>query len=144
MVTIAIIAILAAIAAPSFTPLIERWRVRQAVEALQSTIYLARSEALKRSGGITIVPDTSAWEGWKVKDSSGNTLQVVPPTAKVTISLDKGAGSITVDRWGMLLFGSTTTATTLDFTITPDSGNTANTQHLCVGAGGRVAQKSTC
>ena len=54
MVTVSILAVIAMIAAPSFTHLIERWRVRSAAEALQSTIYYARSEAIKRGGGITI------------------------------------------------------------------------------------------
>ena len=54
MVVVSIVAILAALAAPSFTPLIERWRVRSAIEHLTSTLYFARSEAIKRGGGITI------------------------------------------------------------------------------------------
>ena len=43
MVVVSIIAILTALAAPSFTPLIENWRVREASEQLQSTLYYARS-----------------------------------------------------------------------------------------------------
>ena len=39
----------------TFTPLIERWRMRQITEELQSTLYLARAEAIKRGGNITIV-----------------------------------------------------------------------------------------
>ena len=54
MVVVAIIAVLAALAGPSFTPLIERWRVRQAVENLQSTLFYARSEAIKRGGNVSI------------------------------------------------------------------------------------------
>lgn len=54
MVVVSIVAILAALATPSFTPLIERWRVRSAAEDLTSTIYYARSEAIKRGGGITV------------------------------------------------------------------------------------------
>src|SRR5256885_11314686 len=54
MVVVAILAILTALAAPSFTPLMERWRVRQVAEDLQATIYFARSEALKRGGNVTI------------------------------------------------------------------------------------------
>ena len=38
MVVVSILAVLIAIAAPSFTPMIERWRVRQATEQLQSTL----------------------------------------------------------------------------------------------------------
>ena len=38
MVVVSIVAVLAALAAPSFTPLIESWRVREATEQLQSTL----------------------------------------------------------------------------------------------------------
>ena len=55
MVVVAIIAVLAALAGPSFTPLIERWRVRDAAETLTSSIYYARSEAIKRGGNIIII-----------------------------------------------------------------------------------------
>ena len=54
LVTVAVVAILAALAAPSFKPLIDRWRVRDALESMQSTLYLARSEAIKRGGRIAI------------------------------------------------------------------------------------------
>ena len=54
MVVVAIIAVLAALAGPSFTALIERWRVRDAAETLTSSIYYARSEAIKRGGNIII------------------------------------------------------------------------------------------
>ena len=50
LVVVAIVAILAALAVPSFTPLIERWRVRSTAENLASTVYFARSEAIKRGG----------------------------------------------------------------------------------------------
>ena len=40
MVVVAIVAILAALAGPSFAPLIERWRVRDAAEAPVSYTHL--------------------------------------------------------------------------------------------------------
>ena len=46
LVTVSVVAILAALAAPSFKPLIDRWRVRNALESMQSTLFLARSEAI--------------------------------------------------------------------------------------------------
>ena len=46
MTVVAIMAILLALAGPSFTPLIERWRVRDSAETLTSTLYYARSEAI--------------------------------------------------------------------------------------------------
>ena len=54
MVVVSIVAILAALAGPSFTPLIENWRVRESAEQLQSTLYYARSEAIKRGGQVVI------------------------------------------------------------------------------------------
>jgi type IV fimbrial biogenesis protein FimT len=147
LVAIAIIAVLAAIAAPSFTPLIERWRVRQVTEELQSTLYFARSEAIKRSGGITIDASAGWDQGWKVTHTQGSsttTLQVSGAPVKVGVTLAGGNGKITVDRWGMLMHSGSTTTTALDFTIAPDSSNTASTLHLCVGTGGRIVQKSSC
>ena len=67
MVVVAILAILAALAGPSFTPMIERWRVRSATEDLQSSLYFARSEAIKRGGGISVAAkDGADWSsGWQ-------------------------------------------------------------------------------
>ncbi|WKL17176.1 GspH/FimT family pseudopilin [Comamonas testosteroni] len=117
MVTVAILAILAGIAAPSFNPIIERWRVRQISEELQSTLYFARSEAVKRGGGVTILrntstdgctisdTDTDVWNcGWLVfvdknsngvKDSGEEILQQTPPPRRIKVkltSLDSSTG----------------------------------------------------
>ena len=54
LVTIAILAVLAALAAPSFAQILEKWRIRQINEALQSSLYLARSEAIKRGGNVVV------------------------------------------------------------------------------------------
>lgn len=40
MVVVSIIAVLAALAGPSFTQMIESWRVRDATESLSSTLFL--------------------------------------------------------------------------------------------------------
>lgn len=109
MVTVAILAVLAGLAAPSFNPIIERWRVRQVSEELQSTLYFARSEAVKRGGGIAILrntstdgctisdTDTDAWNcGWLVfvdknsdgvKDSGEEVLQQTPPPHHIKVKL---------------------------------------------------------
>ncbi|WP_039049938.1 GspH/FimT family pseudopilin [Comamonas thiooxydans] len=109
MVTVAILAVLAGLAAPSFNPIIERWRVRQVSEELQSTLYFARSEAVKRGGGIVILrntstdgctisdTDTDAWNcGWLVfvdknsdgvKDNGEEVLQQTPPPRRIKVKL---------------------------------------------------------
>lgn len=129
MVVVAIIAVLAALAAPSFTPLIERWRVRDAAETLTSSIYYARSEAIKRGGGIIIIKNPNSgtcttatgltdWGcGWHIFfDANGNRtqdacvpadtpnecdLQVTAAPTRLTLNLTDSTGSISIDRWGM-------------------------------------------
>lgn len=54
IVVVGIVAILTSLALPSFQPLVERWRNRTAVEELKSSLYLARSEAIKRGGNVVL------------------------------------------------------------------------------------------
>ncbi len=63
MITVAIIGILASIAVPSFQDMIERNRLKEAVEGLKSDLMFARTEAIKRSAGINvaIVENGSNW-----------------------------------------------------------------------------------
>ena len=144
MVVVAIVAVLAALAGPSFTPMIERWRVRQTAEALQSSIYLARSEAIKRGGGITI-DATGGWDqGWKVTHTQGattTTLQEVP--APSNVALTQAALQLFVDRWGMVSTTNNGAATTTNFLIYPTGkSGSPNAIRLCISAGGRILQKA--
>jgi type IV fimbrial biogenesis protein FimT len=130
MVVVAIVAILAALAGPSFTPLIERWRVRDAAETLTSSIYYARSEAIKRGGNVIIIKSPNSgtcttatgvtqWGcGWRIFFDANNNgaqdacvpantpnecdLQVTAAPTRITLNLADSTGSISVDRWGML------------------------------------------
>ena len=149
MVVVAIVAVLAALAGPSFTPMIERWRVRQTAEALQSSIYLARSEAIKRGGGITI-DATGGWDqGWRVTHTQGATttpLQEVPAPNQVAFEqqpTDKASTKLFVDRWGMVSTTSNGAATTTNFLIYPTGkSGSPNAIRLCISAGGRILQKA--
>lgn len=69
MVTVLILGILAAAAAPAFTSFVAGQRVKTASFDVMSTMVLARSEALKRNTNITVTPTTgSDWaSGWSVK-----------------------------------------------------------------------------
>jgi len=137
MVVVAIVAVLAALAAPSFTPLIERWRVRQATEELQSTLYFARSEAIKRGGGVSIVQDSN--NGWGVyfdANSNGNNeaselLQLTNSSPRLSITFPVNV--LAVDRWGTLPVAA-------GFLIKPDgkADDDVNAQRVCVSAGGRI------
>jgi len=64
MITVAIIGILSSIAVPSFQDMIERNRLKEAVEGLKSDLMFARTEAIKRSTDVTVsrkTGDAGAW-----------------------------------------------------------------------------------
>ena len=144
MVVVAILAILAALAGPSFTPMIERWRVRSATEDLQSSLYFARSEAIKRGGGISVAAkDGADWSsGWQVKSGTDvvqNTDQPTGVVVSVTDSESKSLLSIDIDRWGKL------EKTPLAFSLQPKGADpsSAHTEMLCISLGGQIKRKNS-
>lgn len=67
MVTIAILAIIATIAVPSFQSIIERNRTVTQANNFLSAVQLARSEAVKRRDTVTLTADSGNFEnGWCV------------------------------------------------------------------------------
>lgn len=146
MVVVSIVAILAALATPSFTPLIERWRVRSAAEDLTSTIYYARSEAIKRGGGITVEALGEWGDGWRVVHTRGGmttNLQTSPAAPKVTMTQSSAASTLYADRWGMISETSGGAPVIgMNFSLHPSGKSTTDTSaiRLCVGGSGRVAQ----
>ena len=145
MVVVAIMGILAALAAPSFTPLIERWRVRQATEQLHSSLYYARSEAIKRGGGIAI-DATGGWgQGWKVTHTQGGAttdLQVSTAPSKTAMVQNSNKDKLYVDRWGMLSETSGGAPTAMNILLYPTGKSTTDSSaiRLCIAGGGRIAQ----
>ena len=156
MVVVSIVAILATLAAPSFTPLIENWRVRESSEQLQSTLHYARSEAIKRGGrvviqkipnntnGCTTASDTRAWDcGWIVcHDTNDNgtcnaaepVLQRVESSAKVHVNRTGGGASIKLNRWGLV------DGAWLGFSLVPLEKPTTHpgARGVCMSSGGRI------
>ena len=162
MVVVAILGVLAALAAPSFGPLIERWRVRDAAESLQSTLFYARSEAIKRGGNVTLLKTASGngcanadaatqWGcGWTVfVDTNNNgvqdtgqtppedTLKTLPAPTRVEINIANSNGYITIDRWGQL---ESANSKSFDFRLMPQGTATSNigATALCVALGGNI------
>ena len=156
MVVVSIVAILAALAGPSFTLLIENWRVRESAEQLQSTLHYARSEAIKRGGrvviqkipnntnGCTTASSTRAWDcGWIVcHDTNDNgtcnaaepVLQRIESSAKVHVNRTGGGASIQLNRWGLV------DGTFLGFNLIPldKSVSHPGARGVCMSSGGRV------
>lgn len=161
LVVVAIVAILASLAVPSFKGLTERWRVRSAVEDLQSTLYYARSEAIRRAGNVVIVKKADGngctnagsdaqWGcGWLVfvdtnRDGSQSgtseiTLQQTSAPTRTEIEVSAGSttmnGMISVDRWGHF---SNNGAPALTFRAWPQGSSSSDSaaSTLCIQAGG--------
>lgn len=86
LIAITILAILAAVGAPSLRNTLISSQVRSAASDLYSSVVLARSEAIKRAGVIDVSPVSSNWaNGWTVKSGS-TTLESHEATANVTIT----------------------------------------------------------
>jgi len=156
LVTVGIVGVLAALAAPNFSVLIERWRVRQAAEQLQSTLHYARSEAIKRGGRVAIqkIPNntngcTSAtgnrdWDcGWIVCHDTNNSgtctstepvLQRIETPARVQVTRTGGSVSIKLNRWGLV------DGTWLGFSLVPLDKSTTHpgARGVCMSSGGRI------
>lgn len=165
MVTLAILALLMALAVPSFTPLLERWRVQQSVSAMTDTIQLARSEAIKRGGnvaiqknanntqGCTLATTNADWGcGWLVfvdgnadgvLAANEEILQstLLPPGIQVEHS--SNTATMTVDRWGKM-----DGLSAKRFVVFPLAAGRASpaTRSICVSAGGRIriTESATC
>jgi len=132
MVTLAIAAILASIAAPSFNGLIESQRVRSASNDLMSSINLARSEAVTRNAIVTVAQASGGWtDGWKISVGA-NELRIEDSLAGVSVT----AG---ISSFNYNSSGRATTA--VNFTVAPDSGNADRTRCVAVSLNGKPSSK---
>lgn len=63
LVAVAIISIIASIAMPSFQEMIEKSKLKEAAESLKSDMMFARTEAIKRSVGVSVavVENSTDW-----------------------------------------------------------------------------------
>lgn len=86
MVVIAVAAILATLAAPSFKSLIAAQRLRNASFDLVSDLLLARSEALKLQRTVVLTPSSTGADGWATGWS---------------INVDSSAGAVITTRSGL-------------------------------------------
>lgn len=157
LTVLSILSILMALAAPGFQSLIERWRVQQAVEAMKSTLYYARSEAVKRGGrigiqknanntnGCSLASTNEEWScGWFVFHDSNNNgtwnsgeeiLQAYSTPAKVNVIHHSGAAKIKVDRYGKM---SGLNAKGFSFSPDPAGISSPATRGICMASGGRI------
>jgi len=67
MITVAVVGVLAMVAIPQMNYAIQNSRVRTAVSDTHTSLLLARSEAIKRNGNVTLQRSGGSWlNGWNV------------------------------------------------------------------------------
>jgi type IV fimbrial biogenesis protein FimT len=106
-VTVALVAILSSLAAPSFREMIAAQRAKAALTALNGSLWLARSEAIKRNApvGFTL-PNLAA--PWDV--TAGTTVlhteQALPAVSLTYKAPSEGAGTFRFNEYGRLSAGA--------------------------------------
>lgn len=140
MVVVAIVAVLASLAAPSFTRWLQRTEVTSARDSFEASVFLARTEAIRTGAPASIRPlcpdAASPWDcGWQVTTG-------VAPNLVVLRQVELGP-SIGMDFPGALANYTTGARGTLpaarfEFraprgTEPPDVG-----MRICISVGGRI------
>ncbi len=127
MIVVTILAVLAAMAVPSFNSLIESQRAGAAASDLDTALVRARSEAIKQNASVTLESKGGWASGWQISDpatgaliedhaavpglviagpddvtyqSSGRVQGGTPPTFSITGSFDSSARCVNVDLSG--------------------------------------------
>jgi type IV fimbrial biogenesis protein FimT len=111
MIVIVIVAIVATFALPSLRELVVRARLRTAAGDLHTSLMLARSEAIKRNGAVTVSPlggGTDWAVGWEVKAGAA-VLSTQDPYAGVSFTTTDA--SYTATPISSVSFASTGRAT---------------------------------
>jgi type IV fimbrial biogenesis protein FimT len=87
MITVALLAVMATLAAPALQTLLQNNRAAAIANDLVSTIRLARSEAVTRAQQVTLCPtvdgtacaNSTNWAtGWLVRNAAGATVKAYP------------------------------------------------------------------
>jgi len=154
LTAVAILGVLLALAGPGFAPLLHRWRIHKAVEDLRSSLFLARSEAMRRGGHIVIQKNTrncsrrvlsDQWScGWFIfVDSDGNgrwrsgepVLAQIAELDGIELSRSPRGDVLRFDRFGMLNGANITS-----FIFSPQAHGISHpaSKALCMAAGGRI------
>lgn len=135
MVVIALIAILGALAGPSFRTMLASQRVKSAASAVSESLWLARSEAVKRNATVSFTVNNAAMaSGWQLM-AGATVLHSQDGFSQVGVTA--GGGPYTFNPYGRLVTGAG------DLQLSAAS----NGQNHCVtvSTSGRAAVKSgTC
>lgn len=136
MVAVSVLAVISAMAAPSFKQLLAAQRVRVTAYNVVADLVFARSEALKRGENVTVTPTSSAWvNGWSVNVAStseviggqgnvGSGVQFTASPASVTFDRNGRTNVVTIVRFALTDGGTHPRCVSLDPSGRPKNANT--------------------
>ena len=136
MIVVAVIAILATLAAPSFTTAIANRRVDSAAQDLQSILLFARSEAVYKRTDSSL---TASGQTWSAKTAAQVTREAVLPAVVTVTPTDGSASGVEFNAAGVpkLLLP----AGTGDYRLTVSAANATRAQCVSVSRTGLVRQQ---
>lgn len=119
MVTLAVASIIAVIAIPNFSGLIQRNKAESQREAIVSALSLARMEAVKRSATVSLAPITAGnWSGGYQVTVGGEVIKTFPALQNAT--LQSSASSFQFNSRGYLANGGAGGASVLSYLLASD------------------------
>lgn len=135
--TVTIMAILLAIATPSFRDFVLTQRAKAGAYDLVSSLVYARSEALKRNTNIVVTPATGGWQnGWLVTVTIGSTTTVLAQhEAMPGLTVTAPAGNLVYTSSGRV------TATAISAFNIAASGSSATPRCVSVELSGMPSSK---
>lgn len=136
MFTIAIAAIFAALAAPSFRDFIAGQRVKTASYDISYSLTGARSEALKRNLNVVLTPGTGGWQnGWTTTAGTGGST-VGQHEAFSDLTISGPTPNLTYNSSGRL------TAAVIPFSVSSSVSSNVSSRCISVDLSGLPTSKT--
>lgn len=146
MVTVAVLAVLIAVAAPSFVSIINGSRLTSHANELVASLQQARMEAIRRNASVTVCRTTNGavcdagagnWTGW-LTVVAGNGEVLRSSSAKAPVRISSPASSITFRADGLAWAAGGLLANDITVCI-PTTHPAENRRMVSIGSGSRVS-----
>ncbi|MFO7542766.1 MAG: GspH/FimT family pseudopilin [Thiobacillus sp.] len=134
LVTIAVAAILATIAVPSFSGLMDKFRARRATETMAASMYLAKSEAIKRNTPVRVV-FTGGGDTWCYGLTTANTCDCTTANA---CKLDDAESVVKSTQFKGISLANPATGSVFSFNPVRGTVNEGNVQFTSTAYQSRV------
>jgi type IV fimbrial biogenesis protein FimT len=140
LMVVVILAIMAALAAPSMSRLVATQRLKSVATDLHLALVKARAEAIKRNASVTVSPTDGSWTaGWSMAETTTPDLRLDVRGPSSSVSISTTATQVIYRETGR-----TTPAAGVSFVIT--STRTDAARCLSIDPSGRpyLKEGSTC